>query len=796
MSNKQEKIRQEIYLGALLHDIGKFVFRAKELTAGEGHEVLGEQFIREHFGKIDILKDNIENIIYQSKHHQIQTYTAIADRIASAEREEEKVENARRPLLSVLNSISLADEYKQNNEVWYFNPQKIDTKTIFSKKANGITNIEKLSFDEKKSIEEHKILLNEFIEEIKKLRNIKSIETLYTSVYYLLYKYTTRVLSAGYYSVPDISLFDHNRAVAGLANCLTFSISTDEIKNYNNINLYKEFIFIKGDLKGIQNFIYYDVNMEQAGAAVGVSKRLRGRSFLVSILTEIIANIFIEKLHLSEANILYSGGGHFNIIVPHSSEVENKIKELTQTINLAIYNKFGGRISLIIGTTKCDETLYSDTGKFIERVNFDLLQKKNVIYKDYLEEIIFRTEYEKNNEKKEQEIGQKLPYTKYIVELTAKENCSFTKDNDCLIAFEEFNKFYFFLGDEKQYNEIYSFFKENNDKIAKAKLIKINDNNFLEYSEKLSKDFNFPISFSFKYFGQYTPKNENDIVIEFEELAKNNYEDKNGLSYPLLGVMRLDVDKLGIIFEFGLGDKSTISRIANLSRELDLFFSGYINELAKEFNVYIVYSGGDDAFIVGSWYNILHFAKKLYKEFKEFTCNNPDLTFSAGIFFCHENYPVAKFAKKAADLEEQSKNFKDENGNPKNAITVFDHTLSWDSYCTMLDFAEKLLSYTNQDGVKDKEKLNRSLVHRLLRIIKSCLNKNGSVNTDKLYRNIAQLHYLFARHGFDADRIAKAQEGITKDIITVILKEFSKEKIIKNYLIPMNYVILKTRKIK
>jgi CRISPR-associated protein Csm1 len=781
--------REEIYLGALLHDIGKFVFRAKELTAGEGHEVLGEQFIREHFGKIDILKDNIENIIYQSKHHQIQTYTAIADRIASAEREEEKVENARRPLRSIFNSISLADEYIQNEEIWYFKPKKIDTKNIFSTKDIKDKNINK------ESIKDHELLLNEFIQEIKKLQNIKSVEALYTSIYFLLYKYTARVLSAGYKSFPDISLFDHSRAVAGLANCLTFSISTDEIKNYNNINLYKEFIFIKGDLKGIQNFIYYDVNMEQAGAAVGVSKRLRGRSFLVSILTEIIANIFIEKLHLSEANILYSGGGHFNIIVPHSSEVENKIKELTQTINLAIYNKFGGRISLIIGTTKCDETLYSDTGKFIERVNFDLLQKKNVIYKDYLEEIIFRTEYEKNNEKKEQEIGQKLPYTKYIVELTAKENCSFTKDNDCLIAFEEFNKFYFFLGDEKQYNEIYSFFKENNDKIAKAKLIKINDNNFLEYSEKLSKDFNFPISFSFKYFGQYTPKNENDIVIEFEELAKNNYEDKNGLSYPLLGIMRLDVDNLGSIFEFGIGNKCSFSRIASLSRELDLFFNGYINELAKEFNVYIVYSGGDDAFIVGSWYNILHFAKKLYKEFKEFTCNNPDLTFSAGIFLCHENYPVAKFAKKAAELEEQSKNFKDENGRSKNAVTVFDHTLSWDSYCNMIDFAEKLLSYTNQDGVKDKEKLNRSLVHRLLRIIKSCLNNNGSVNLDKLYKNVAQLHYLFARHGFDADHIAKAQEGITKDIITVILKEFSKEKIIKNYLIPTNYVILKTRKI-
>lgn len=150
---------------------------------------------------------------------------------------------------------------------------------------------------------------------------------------------------------------------------------------------------------------------------------------------------------------------------------------------------------------------------------------------------------------------------------------------------------------------------------------------------------------------------------------------------------------------------------------------------------------------------------------------------------------------KAADLEELSKNL-NKDTQEKNAITVFDLTLSWDSYCTMIDFAEKLFSHTNQDGVKDKHKLNRSLVHRLLRIIKSSLSRDGSVNTDKLYKNVAQLHYLFARHGYDADRINKAQDSITKDIITIILKEFSKEKIIKNYLVPTNYVILKTRKIK
>jgi hypothetical protein len=161
---------------------------------------------------------------------------------------------------------------------------------------------------------------------------------------------------------------------------------------------------------------------------------------------------------------------------------------------------------------------------------------------------------------------------------------------------------------------------------------------------------------------------------------------------------------------------------------------------------------------------------------------------------------VAKFAQKAAELEELSKGFRDETGKEKNAITVFDHTLSWESYCNMLDFAEKLFKNTNETNVKEKEKLNRSLVHRLLRIIKSVIQPSGKIDIEKLHRNVAQLHYLFARHGFDAERFENAKDGISKDIIAIILKEFlndfSKEKIIKNYLIPTNYVILKTRKIK
>lgn len=169
--------REEIYLAALLHDIGKFVFRASSLKIGEGHEKLGEEFIRENFGKINILKDNIETIVNESKHHETQTITAVADRIASTERESDESKDARRPLLSIFNAISLKNNSKKKQD-WYFKPSKIDTKNIFP------ISPDETKVEEKEIIKLHYELLTEFKNEINKLKEVKSIKALNTIVYF------------------------------------------------------------------------------------------------------------------------------------------------------------------------------------------------------------------------------------------------------------------------------------------------------------------------------------------------------------------------------------------------------------------------------------------------------------------------------------------------------------------------------------------------------------------------------------------------------------------------------------
>src|SRR5207244_5079676 len=73
------------------------------------------------------------------------------------------------------------------------------------------------------------------------------------------------------------------------------------------------------------------------------------------------------------------------------------------------------------------------------------------------------------------------------------------------------------------------------------------------------------------------------------------------------------------------------SRNWALSRLLNLFFADVANQLVshKFANIYPVYGGGDDLFVVGPWTEVLDFAVKLRQELKELVGN--DLTFSAGV---------------------------------------------------------------------------------------------------------------------------------------------------------------------
>ncbi len=171
----------------------------------------------------------------------------------------------------------------------------------------------------------------------------------------------------------------------------------------------------------------------------------------------------------------------------------------------------------------------------------------------------------------------------------------------------------------------------------------------------------------------------------FEELAKNAEGVKK------LGVLRADVDNLGQAFVKGFESEKngnryvTISRTATFSRKLSIFFKRYVNGLLRN-GVYwlggksepserfaaVVYSGGDDVFIVGAWSDIIGFAVDLHNSLTRFA--QETLTISAGIGIYPPKYPIVAMAREVEALEDAAKSYPE-----KNAVAIFNesNTYSW-----------------------------------------------------------------------------------------------------------------------
>ena len=742
------------------------------------------------------------------------------------------------PLHSVLSNIRLGKQSGENSKVYTYPADPLPESFYQAKVSELYPDPERdSSFPEE--IDQN---LEKFGQELKKLALLKDTEAKWESLYFLLYKYCSRLPSFRYSSLKDISLFDHLRIFTGLAHNLAA---------FGGELPAKPFVMVKGDLSGIQKFIYSKIDMSQAGNTQGLSKRLRGRSFYVSLLTEFIAERFVERFELLRSNIIFVGGGQFLMVIPNIEGWENKITEFSKEFNQYLLGKVESRTSLVIGATLCGKDLYQNSSRYMKAVNDDLNEQKYLKHKGYLEYIFDpnrQTPYkpDADPEKKVPKafnedigIGKKLPYANVLIELRTKEKIKNAHDEELKWAasYHDYHTYYFLPKSSRNAWDGYSLIEilshyEKEVEIASVKVYQINGTQLFDLVEVLKNAFpQIAFSFGFKFIGTYAPKDEDNHVLEFGAIAELNslpnlfpeertyafHDQQEGkLNYPLLAVMRLDIDDLGTLFAFGMGENTPFARTATLSRELEIFFSGYMNKLAEDYRLYVTYSGGDDAFVVGSWINVLHFAQKLKQDFEVFTCQNPEISFSAGIYLCDEHFPVAKFADRAEEAVDEAKDFTlrkkliEKHGQEskqevithrKNALSVFDHTLSWDQYRSMLVFAEKLLSKVPKEGSKEQQgKFARSLVHRVYRLIRGSLSQGGHLLTNRLYRNSMQLHYLFAKQGYTQRVLEK--NDLQTEVPNMIIKAFIdhgdsgdiKSSMLQNYQIPMRYVLMKTRK--
>lgn len=759
---------ENLQIAALLHDIGKFYQRTDKKhddhynrlsTEDYGYNGAHGKWSASFCSEMGLDDQVVELVLY---HHQPKKSGYVemakvlqkADHHSSKERVKsgEKKEVKKEPIISVFSKVNLNQE---KNDNYYLPLKKLDIDATdfmpksFKEEAMGGWNLQ----------ESYKKLWNAFEQESKKINSQNDFNTLY----YLLKKYTSLIPSAVYVDEPDISLFDHSKTTSALATCLYYYLQENgELPHDDDLS----YLVISGDISGIQDFIYKISSPQEAQK--GLSKRLRGRSFYLTLLNDAIAHRIIQDIGLSEANILFCGGGHFTIIAPKTSEALEKIVLVKKDVNESLFANFGSDIYLALSTLPCSGTNLGDFGSLMDQSSYQNQRQKRQKFKKMLG-TIFATE--KNlptnicpvcaNKKDDhnsfcksctqhEDLGRKIANARYIIRSVGENPTS---------EFQEFGLSYWLAQNP---TELHKILKKSD---SHCEVLKLNNINFMGIKDLKSEN---KFSAGFSFMGNTVPRHSHDGTLFFSHLA----EISKGANK--LGILKMDVDNLGKIFAHGL-DNPTISRVSTLSSFLDYFFSGYINHLARKYRVlekvcseckgkvevknlviddetesvevyreigdnkvcdkcsefaiptiYTVYSGGDDLLVLGPYDDIIAFAQDLREDFKTWTCFNKDINLSAGIFLAGPKFPVERAVKNADQYLELSK---EEEG--KDSVSIFSETLKWDTQDFYKGFMDLFKFGLKLENLNKEGKISKGMVYSMLLLWEGTFGGLNTASNDK-----------------------------------------------------------------
>lgn len=767
--------RTALYIGALLHDIGKFAWRAQQRRPAMDHEKLGEYFIREHLGGISCCRESIDDIIAASQ-RAIPVIFRADTTTAAGEREDQESSQSRRLLLSAFQRVNIGRSSEPAG-TYYVEPTPLSTDVLFPN--HSVTEAAAWVPDDQSMIALHEPHWQALLREVNALRAITDAAALCETLYTLLEKYTANISSASYRTVPDISLFDHSRVTAALALC------------YAEADSPKECLLIQGDISGIQRFIYTNLHM-----ATQKAKVLRGRSFFITLICETVVAFLMHELQIFRSNVLFNTGGHFLILAPNNSKITDAVRKAERQINTTLFHRFGHGLQLVLATHEVSgASLFNEYQEVRREMAHGIQKSKRQKTLSILEELMLREPVRSHAESMDsllECIGEDLPKSDVLVEVHSDTNPT---DVHWTAAFDELG-IYWALTSTPSLERTLSIL--HGQAIRSVVVHSLNSTDISAFMNLVNR-FSFPVALRILFVARYAPRSSksSDRLADFDELAGMDSE-----NYPLLGFARMDVDSLGSVMMLGLRERSTdekkftVSRFARLSRELTHFFCAHINRLAERHKVYLVYSGGDDLFAVGSWVNILEFVQAVQKDFSKFTCNNGNLTISCGIAITKPSYPIHRAAEIAAEQQERAKTMRRE----KNAISLLDCSLSWEQLDQHVKFGKRILEVVRDTEERLEHELPLSFIHTLLGATQNVFERQRGAIRMKgvayLSRTIARLRYAFARRNIDAQFVAQQGDKVQAELVRMLLdtRDRDRKNTWWNFRITASYVLWKKRK--
>ena len=634
MNEKMKKL----VIGALLHDIGKLWQRGMgdkrkhgELAANVLEQAGIDQVIADcaryhHRDAIEqsetMAMDNLAYIVYEADN-----IAAGADRRENIESDEEIKSGG------FVKDVALASVFNLLGEATEFNysVNRADQELLYPSSGNTIT------------VGQYAGIAERFNRDFKAMDGKLSVQ----NILKLCEKHLSVVPSATQKDdVPDISLYDHLKITAAVASCMLAWFEEQSIVDYKKAcypasKRNKEmYLLASADLSGVQDFIY-------TIASKGALKSLRARSFYLELFLEHIADEILEMLDLSRANLLYTGGGHFYILLPNTEKAKAVVQLAGTKINNWLFEEFGATLYLALACESCTaEDLKNESTKIFSAAGRKLGEAKLQKYAD--DPILLKNVF---SPKEQRDCGRECSVcgtsNKQLYKWSdsdGTEACGF-----CIALFENgkflLNENKYFIAQGKITGSL-----QMPDLLGNTCSLVFNDKLPIKriYCKNKSADIGDTINL---WMGDYNwrPENKTELA-DFSDYAERP---KGGVKR--LGCIRADVDNLGTVFSGGFRDpkKNTLTRISVLSRQLNLFFKWYINSICGKRRLAIVYSGGDDVFAIGAWDDVISFATDLRAAFAKYTCGK--LTFSAGINLLPEKFPVWQMAAVTGELEEKAK---------------------------------------------------------------------------------------------------------------------------------------------
>lgn len=791
MREKTMGCLETLVKGSLLHDIGKVVYRANE---GLGdHSTAGATFLRSYTEEKDLLR-------CVQYHHGRKLSSAVipdnslaylvyeADNLASAldRREHDEGEgiagqtfDKHMPLTSVFHTFGGA--LSKVEKKYHLRGLNLSDDYNYPKESSILASVDKYK-------ELYTTLQHNFA--------VQSIDTMSINELLRIYEDTTSFIPSSTYKkeVADISLYMHSKLTAAIATSMYLYFSEKGIEDYKKYcftesKLFREetsFMIISGDISGIQDFIY-------TVPSVGALKSLRGRSVYLEILLESIIDSVLEDLQLTRCNLLYSGGGHFYILGPATETAKSIVKAVEVSVNRWLLDHVGTKLYVALGMATCtgndvingemQHKLFGEASRETSKGKISRYTKENL-------EDLFNPNSNINSVRdgdKECSIChtssvELQPYGD--TESLACHMCdSLYKLGDVLVQPEES---VLGIAEEQVVLEnipsipMYARDATKLYVIPKCKLEALGYSATWKHMYVINEAETGNQVANRLWIADYVSRKPNGDVYDFSELANLSGSDTVGIQR--LGVLRADVDNLGAAFIGGFINHTkenpfhfnTFSRYADLSRSLSMFFKVGVNKIVsgnsngiedirdtyhlwsqdnrKKGHIHVIYSGGDDVFLVGPWDELLEVAVDIRKRLRDLT--DGKLTISAGLGMFPHSFPITKMAEITGELESVAKEMP-----TKDSIALFGfdtsnlgqkptchHVYQWDQLIDkVLDGKFKMLQSllaVSRDGViSDTSRMPfmRSSMYRIMELLEEIVKENS----DTIHK--ARLLYSLSR---------------------------------------------------